>query len=58
MMLTIEPGENAAIPKSVFIHRNYYLYERKFENFVDTPYYSESELCGGAVTVSFTKYLP
>jgi hypothetical protein len=24
---------------------------------VDSPYYSESELCGGAVTVSFSKYL-
>jgi hypothetical protein len=29
-----------------------------FEEFVDSPYYSESELCGGAVTVSFLKYLP
>jgi hypothetical protein len=29
-----------------------------FEKLVDSPYYSESELCGGAVTVSFTKYLP
>jgi hypothetical protein len=28
------------------------------EKFVDSPYYSESELCGGAVTVSFSKYLP
>jgi hypothetical protein len=27
-----------------------------FEKFVDT--YSESELCGGAVTVYFSKYLP
>jgi hypothetical protein len=26
-----------------------------FEKFVDSPYYSESELCGGAVTVSFSK---
>jgi hypothetical protein len=24
---------------------------------MDSPYYSESELCGGAVTVSFSKYL-
>jgi hypothetical protein len=24
-----------------------------FAKFVDSPYYSESELCGGAVTVSF-----
>jgi hypothetical protein len=29
-----------------------------FKNFVDSPYYSESELCGGAVTVSFSKYPP
>jgi hypothetical protein len=30
----------------------------RFEKFVDSPYYSESELCGGAVTVSLSKYLP
>jgi hypothetical protein len=29
-----------------------------FEKFVDSPYCSESELRGGAVTVSFSKYLP
>jgi hypothetical protein len=29
-----------------------------FEKFVASPYYSESELYGGAVTVSFSKYLP
>jgi hypothetical protein len=29
-----------------------------FAEFVDSPYYSESKLCGGAVTVSFSKYLP
>jgi hypothetical protein len=28
-----------------------------FEKFIDSPYYSESELCGGVVTVSFLKYL-
>jgi len=27
-----------------------------FAKFVDSPYYSESELCGGAVTVSLSKY--
>jgi hypothetical protein len=27
-----------------------------FEKFVDSFYYSESEFCGGAVTVSFSKY--
>jgi hypothetical protein len=26
--------------------------------FMDSPYYCELELCGGAVTVSFSKYLP
>jgi hypothetical protein len=29
-----------------------------FVKFVDSPYYSESELCGGAVTVSFFEVLP
>jgi hypothetical protein len=39
--------------------KEFQLYLRApFEKFVDSPYYSESELCGGAVTVSFSKYLP
>jgi hypothetical protein len=29
-----------------------------FEKFVDSPYYSESEVCGGGVMISFSKYLP
>jgi hypothetical protein len=29
-----------------------------FVKFVDAPYYTESELREGAVTVSFSKYLP
>jgi hypothetical protein len=29
-----------------------------FEKFVDSPSYSELEFCGGAVTISFSKYLP
>jgi hypothetical protein len=29
-----------------------------FEKFVDSSHYSESQVCGGAVTVSFSKYLP
>jgi hypothetical protein len=29
-----------------------------YEKYVDSPYYSKSELCGGMVTVSFLKYLP
>jgi hypothetical protein len=34
-------------------------YERgTFGKFVDSPYYSVSELCGGAVTISFSEYLP
>jgi hypothetical protein len=28
-----------------------------FEKFVESPHYSESELCGGAVPLSFSKYL-
>jgi hypothetical protein len=36
-----------------------YMYVRgPFEKFVDSPYYSESEFCRDAVTVSFSKYLP
>jgi hypothetical protein len=31
---------------------------RPFAKFVDLSYYSELELCGGAVTVSFSKYIP
>jgi hypothetical protein len=29
-----------------------------FEKFVDSPYYSELEICEGAVTVCFSEYLP
>jgi hypothetical protein len=29
-----------------------------FVKFAGSPYYSESEICGGAVTVYFSKYLP
>jgi hypothetical protein len=29
-----------------------------FEKFVDSPYYSESGICGGAVTVSFFEVPP
>jgi hypothetical protein len=34
------------------------IYEGRLEKVVDSPNYSESELCGGAVTVSLLKYLP
>jgi hypothetical protein len=29
-----------------------------FEKFVESPYYSEPELCGDAVKISFSKYIP
>jgi hypothetical protein len=35
-----------------------YQIREAIENFVDSPYYSESELCGDEVTVSFSKYFP
>jgi hypothetical protein len=31
---------------------------RTYEKFVDSPYYSELELCGGVVMVSFFNYVP
>jgi hypothetical protein len=31
---------------------------RAVSKFVDSPFYTDSEMCGGAVTVSFSKYLP
>jgi hypothetical protein len=37
-------------------HRRYLVYVRRpFAKFVDSTYYSDSQLCGGAVTVSFSK---
>jgi hypothetical protein len=46
-------------PQCIIIYRHYIYYIRRpFEKFVDSSYYSESELCGGAVTVSFSKYIP
>jgi hypothetical protein len=40
-------------------HRDIFTLSRgPFAKFVDSLYYSESELFGGAVTVSFSKYLP
>jgi hypothetical protein len=32
--------------------------QEQFEIFMDSPYYPESEFCGGAVTVSFSNYIP
>jgi len=31
--------------------------QESFERFMDSPYYSKLELCGGAVMASFLKYL-
>jgi hypothetical protein len=39
-------------------HRNSSIIRDTFEKFVDLPYYSELKLCGGAVTVSFSKHPP
>jgi hypothetical protein len=39
------------------IHETWTYIRGPFAKFVDSPYYSESELCGGAVTVSFSKYV-
>jgi hypothetical protein len=43
---------------SVFTSLHTFYIQVPFEKFVDSPYYTESELCGGAVTVSFSKCLP
>jgi hypothetical protein len=40
-----------------FLVINYIILRGPFENFVDSPYYFESELCGETVTISFLKYL-
>jgi hypothetical protein len=36
----------------------YDIIREPFAKFVDSPHYSESELCGGAVTICFSNYLP
>jgi hypothetical protein len=43
-----------------FMKREMYIVALRgpFAKFVHSPNYSESELCGGVVTVSFSKYLP
>jgi hypothetical protein len=44
---------------SLYITETYFpIYECCFAKFVDSPYCSESELWKGALTVSFSKYLP
>jgi hypothetical protein len=50
-------------PCTPFSNRGLTIESRKHKNyedrlFVDSPYYSESVLSGGAVTVSFSEYLP
>jgi hypothetical protein len=49
---------NLATARSRVCRKNSSFLRGPFEKFVDSPYYSESELCGGAVIVSFSKYLP
>jgi hypothetical protein len=41
---------------SAEMHESYYKVRGPFAKFVDSPYYSESEPRGGAVTVTFSKY--
>jgi hypothetical protein len=48
VILTFRISSHTPLDAGVFLLR------RPFEKF----YYTESELCGGAVTVSFSKYLP
>jgi hypothetical protein len=52
----LQSGKRSITPRTQ--RRAHAHIRRPFEKFVDSPYYSESELCGGAVTVSFSKYLP
>jgi hypothetical protein len=42
----------------VIFHQKNFVIRGPFEKFVDSPYYSVSELRGCAVMVSFSKYLP
>jgi hypothetical protein len=48
------------LPVAQYLKIGYYhfLLRVPFANFMDSPFYSESELFGGAVTASFSKYLP
>jgi hypothetical protein len=48
----------AEVQRSVVVTLLFTYIRWPFEKFMDSPYYSESELGGGAVTVSFSKYLP
>jgi hypothetical protein len=45
------------VRKYLFLTAKVYI-RGPFERFVDSPYYSESELCGGAVTVSLFEVPP
>jgi hypothetical protein len=45
----------------MYVHMHICMYtyvQGPFAKFMDSPYYSELELCGGAEIVSFLKYLP
>jgi hypothetical protein len=43
---------------TLFFKINFNIIRQPFAKFVDSPYYSESEICGHVVAVSFSKYLP
>jgi hypothetical protein len=51
--LSFDPSTGTTLPYDININNR-----APFAKFVDSPYYYESELCGGAVTVCFSKYLP
>jgi hypothetical protein len=48
----------ASVQGDNFQFQNPLIIRGPFVKFVNSPYYSDSELCGRAVTVSFSKYLP
>jgi len=58
IVLTKHSCRNSQLYPIKIIYYIYIYIRGSFEKFVDLRYYFESELRGGAVTVSFTKHLP
>jgi hypothetical protein len=56
--LTMKIQSNLAYKLCRAVAKGTVIIRGAFEKFVDSPYYSELELCRGAMTVSFSKYLP
>jgi hypothetical protein len=55
-LLTKSTGESSICNRIIQTHIDHVW--GSFPKFMDSPYYSRSELCGGAVMVSFSKHLP